>query len=70
MDETRFPHLKMIFGAIAAWIANLMDNHHFTLADWATILAILYSAMQIGLLLPKYWRLTKVFFGKIVGWLK
>ena len=34
-----------------------------TLQDWVAIATLVYVALQVGLLMPKYWRL-------LVGWRK
>jgi hypothetical protein len=30
-----------------------------TLQDWVALITIIYVALQVGLLLPKYWRLFR-----------
>lgn len=33
--------------------------YSLTLQDWVAIVTLVYVALQVGLLLPKYWRLLR-----------
>lgn len=55
MHEDQAAMVKMGIGAGGAVFYGL------TLNEWVAVATLLYLAMQIGLLVPKYWRL-------MLGW--
>lgn len=57
MHEDQAAVVKMGIGAGGAVFYGL------TLNEWVAVATLLYLAMQIGLLVPKYWRL-------VIGWWK
>lgn len=57
MHEDQAAMVKMGIGAGGAVFYGL------TLNEWVAVATLLYLAMQIGLLVPKYWRL-------LLGWWK
>ena len=48
-----------IVGAKVGSVAGMVTWYGFTPNDVVTMLTILFLALQIGLLVPKYWRLAK-----------
>lgn len=49
---------KLAIAKTAPAIAGAMI-YGLTLQDWVAIVTILYVILQVGLLLPKYWRLFR-----------
>jgi len=57
MTEEQVTVVKTAPAIIGATIYGL------TLQDWVAIATLVYVALQVGLLVPKYWRL-------LIGWRK
>lgn len=53
MQEDQAAMVKMGIGAGGAVFYGL------TLNEWVALATLVYLAMQIGLLVPKYWRLVR-----------
>lgn len=48
-------------------IVSLMHVGGMTPADWVTVLTLLYLALQIGLLVPRYLKRIRNYWGKRHG---
>ena len=51
-DDAKTAAVKMSVGAGGALLSGL------TLNEWVAVATLIYVVMQIGLLVPKYWRMA------------